>query len=102
MLTIEKLIWNAWNIEHIARHDLTPEEVQEIFQGFWIAKPTYGGRFVILGQTAAERGIAAVLEPQENGRYYVVTARTAHKTERTFYKSKLLRRGTDHEENTNV
>ncbi len=29
MIVIRRLIWNSWNIEHIARHDVTPDEVED-------------------------------------------------------------------------
>jgi hypothetical protein len=29
MLFVRRLIWDTWNIAHIARHDVIPEEVEE-------------------------------------------------------------------------
>lgn len=29
-MIIRKLIWDEWNIEHIARHHVSPEEVEQI------------------------------------------------------------------------
>lgn len=28
-IVVKRLIWDEWNFSHIARHDITPEEVQE-------------------------------------------------------------------------
>ena len=32
-LTISELLWDDWNEAHIARHHITPEEVEEICFG---------------------------------------------------------------------
>jgi len=29
VLNIKKLIWDLWNIAHIARHEVIPEEVED-------------------------------------------------------------------------
>jgi len=30
---IDELIWDDWNVEHIAGHDVEPEEVEEVCFG---------------------------------------------------------------------
>ena len=30
VINIRRLIWDAWNIAHIARHNVTPEEVEQV------------------------------------------------------------------------
>ena len=40
MIVIRRLIWDSWNITHIARHDVTPDEVEDVCHGdIWPAKP---------------------------------------------------------------
>lgn len=83
--TTEHLIWNPLNAEHIARHDVTINEVEEVSEGKFIFWQSYGGRFMIVGRTLAERTLAIVLEPDDSGMYYVVTARPASRRERRLY-----------------
>lgn len=44
MLTIRRLIWDAWNVAHIARHHVIPEEVEEVCHGLPQTSQTYKGR----------------------------------------------------------
>ena len=89
-ITTEKLNWNPRNVEHIARHEVAPNEVEEVCLSRFIFWQSYGGRFMVVGRTLAERTLAVVLEPDDNGMYYVVTARPASRRERRLY-----REGTD-------
>jgi hypothetical protein len=43
MPVIQKLIWDEWNISHIARHDVSPEEVEQVCHGKPIEGEAYGG-----------------------------------------------------------
>lgn len=81
-LEITELIWNEWNIEHIARHGLTPAEVEEACAGFHIATDTYKERLLLTGTTQAGQAITIVLDEVEEGRYFPVTARPASRRER--------------------
>lgn len=88
-IIITQLIWDDWNIDHIARHDVAPEEVELSFSDpdaiFLQAKQ---GRVMILGR-ANKRLITTVLNAQEiRGLYYVITARDMSKKERAFYRSR--------------
>ena len=89
-ITTDNLTWNPRNIEHIAQHDVTRNEVEEVCEGRFIFWESYGGRFMIVGRTLAERALAVVLEPDDDDMYYVVTVRPASRRERRLY-----REGTD-------
>ena len=43
MIVIRRLIWDSWNITHIARHDVTPDEVEDVCHGDYMASQTYKG-----------------------------------------------------------
>lgn len=87
MLEIESLVWDDWNVEHIARHDVTPEEVEDACASEILAWPTYRGRFLAIGKTAQDRVLTVVLEPWlEERTYYVITARPASRRERHAYR----------------
>ncbi len=66
------------NIQHIAEHGVTPEEVEDVLND-WRARTTYSassGRRITFGWTSAERYIAVVwdLADQEPLTVYPVTA----------------------------
>lgn len=75
------LVWDEWNIEHIAKHGVTKVEVEEIFTMVLRAKKSYKGRLMVFGKTKEKRLLAVVLEKQERG-YYVLSARNASRKER--------------------
>lgn len=92
---ITQLLWDEWNIDHIARHNVVPAEVRTALSDpdavFIKAKQV---RVMILGR-ADTRLLATVLNEQEaSGVYYVITARDMSKKERTFYR---VRKESHHE-----
>jgi hypothetical protein len=43
MIVISRLIWDSWNVAHIARHEVVPDEVEEVCHGPFIIRQTYDG-----------------------------------------------------------
>lgn len=86
MIVIRRLIWDDWNVDHIARHGVTPEDVEEVCQGSYLVRQTYGGRLMVIGPNAAGNLLSAILAPEGEGAYYVVTARPSAKKERRIYR----------------
>ncbi len=84
-IRIRRLIWNDWNIEHIARHDVESEEVEQVCLGNFIASETYKGRIRVTGPTSTGRMLAIILKPEGDGKYYCVTAHDANKGETKLY-----------------
>jgi uncharacterized protein len=87
MLNVNRLIWDSWNVAHIARHDVTPDEVEEACHGDPVVLESYGGRLVLVGPTMAGKLLAAVFAPEGEDTYYVVTARSASRKERRYYQA---------------
>ena len=48
MIVIRRLIWDSWNITHIARHDVTPDEVEDVCHGEYMASQSYKGRMLAI------------------------------------------------------
>lgn len=94
MIYIRRLIWDAWNTAHIARHDVTPEEVEEVCHGRPIASETYGQRIRLIGPDLQGRMRTVILAPRRRGVYYPVTARPASRKERRLYHEQLGKQGT--------
>ncbi len=80
--------WNNGNLEHIALHDVSPEEAEQVVEN----EPLDVGavlrnaemRTVHLGETDAGR-VLIVVVTERDGMYRVVTARPANRKERAFY-----------------
>lgn len=87
MLSILRLIWDEWNVRHIARHNVTLDEVEEVCHGDPFPEKGKKGRVRITGSTISGRMLAIILDPEkEPGVYYPVTARQASRKERRTYQ----------------
>jgi len=75
---IPPFIWTEENIEHIARHQVEPHEVEEVRSNVSSFRKGRYGRYYLIGQTDAGRWLFVVIE--KNG--YVATAREADDRER--------------------
>ena len=86
MLDVRHLIWEPGNVAHIARHQVIPEEVEEVCHGRPMTSATYAGRLRVVGPTRSGRMLTVILAPQGEGIYYPVTARPASRKERRRYQ----------------
>jgi hypothetical protein len=85
-IVIDSLIWNDENITHIARHDVTPEEVNQACEGDIVALESYENRYLVIGITIKTRFISVVLAPKGGGIYLPITARSSSRKERRVYQ----------------
>ena len=85
---INRLVWDDWNRDHIAKHGITPGEVEEAIGGDTSARATYKRRLLVLGPNLAGRLPAVVIGPvpDEPGDYYTFSARPASRQERRFFR----------------
>jgi len=87
MIIVRRLVWEKNNIDHIARHQVVPEEVEEVCHNNPVILKGHSGRLVIIGLTYKGRALSVVLDPEsEKDVYYPVTARSADRKERKYYK----------------
>ena len=87
MVNIKLLIWDEWNVAHIARHKVTQEEVEEVCASNPVMQTGKKGRLLAYGLTKSGKTITVVLDQEpEDGVYYPVTARSTAKKERKIYK----------------
>lgn len=86
MLVIRRLIWDSWNVAHIARHQVKPEEVEEVCHGDPIAQEGRGGRSLVIGPTRSGKILTVVIDPEGQDLYYPVTARRASRREQAIYQ----------------
>ena len=89
MLVIRRLIWDPWNVAHIARHEVTPEEAEEVCHGKPLVQVGKQGRLLVFGPTLSGRMLTVVLDPEsaDEGIYYPVTARPSSRRERAIHAS---------------
>lgn len=80
--------WDAANIDHIARHGFTLEEVEEVFGGPYKVRRSREGRYVALGETFDGRLAYVVYERLGRRVVRVVTARDMKDWERRLYRRK--------------
>ena len=87
-IDVGELRWNAWNQEHIAKHEVTRQQVEEVFQGEPIYVGSYAGRYVAIGPISTGRVLAVVIRPVTGteGTYYPISARPASRKERRYYE----------------
>lgn len=86
---ITRLVWDERNIQHIAFHQVTPQEVEEACFGRQTLVFRRGERHVVLGRTGTGRYLFVVLERAGRYRGRVVTAREVDKRERRLYRKRV-------------
>ena len=87
MVVIRGISWNNWSIEHISRHGVSPEEVEEVcFENEPYIRKGRDGTYYILGQTLAGRYLFIVAVRSGEGMLRIITARDMDSKERRLYR----------------
>ncbi len=88
-MRVESFEWDDANTQHIARHQVDPDEAEELFEGWVHYQRSHTGRYLAFGQTVTGRYLVCVIERvMPPGCIRVVTARDMNHTERRLYKRK--------------
>ena len=77
---IKGISWNKWAIEHISRHDVSPDEP--------FIRRGKDGTYYILGQTLAGRYLFIVAVKAERGKLRIITARDMDSKEKRLYRER--------------
>lgn len=87
-LHIDHFEWDSWNRHHIAKHQVSPEEAEQVAAVEPVILATYKGRFQLIGPTSAGRMLTVILGPvpHQPDSYYVFSARPASRKERQYYE----------------
>ena len=83
---IVALIWDEWNEQHIARHGVEIYEVEEAIENILYTNRSRD-YLRILAQTYGGRYLTIIIDHEEQGYWYTVTAR-----DMTYSERRLLRR----------
>jgi len=81
--------WDHFNIEHIARHNISPDEIEDVAfdDEPWIRKGREGTRYM-LGYTVAGRYLFTVYALKGKGIARVITAIDMDEKTRKLYKKR--------------
>jgi uncharacterized DUF497 family protein len=85
---IRGFIWDEENVAHISRHQVSPEEVEEVLTGDPVVLRGPDGRYLAYGRTANGRQLFAVYVSRPGGRIRVLTAREMTDKEKRFYRKR--------------
>ena len=87
-MVISGFDWDCGNIDHIDRHEYTPDEVEEVFVGNYKVRRTRDGLYVALGETLDGRLAFIVFRRLRAGVIRVLTARDMEDKERRLFRRK--------------
>lgn len=90
-MRIYELIVDPDREEHIARHHVRVEEVEEVVAGTPFITHTRQRLYRVIGQTDAGRYLTVIVGPRGGGVYGLVTARDADDAERRLYQRQRRR-----------
>ncbi|MBM3926344.1 MAG: BrnT family toxin [SAR202 cluster bacterium] len=91
-MNIVELEWDDRNIKHIARHSVSPEEVEDVCFGFHFARSEHGGRYVLSGQSDAGRYLNVIVEDLGRGRFRPITAFEMSDNYKASYRRRMSKR----------
>ena len=89
-LIVKRLQWDSLNTEHIADHDVMPDEVQEVCNGKPVVRKGHKNRLFLIGKTKQDRLLTVILQSTAtDGVYRPITAYEASKTStKTYHEEK--------------
>lgn len=84
---IDHFEWDSWNRHHITKHQVSPEEAEEVAAAEPVILATYKGRFQLIGPTLSGRILTVIVGPVPDhpNSYYVFSARPASRKERQYH-----------------
>ena len=87
-MVISGFDWDDDNILHIARHQFSPEEVEEVFAGDHKVRRARQKLYIALGETLDGRLAFVVFRRLTGGLVRVITARDMDDAERRLFRRK--------------
>jgi uncharacterized DUF497 family protein len=89
-LRIDELVIEKDRPGHILKHEVTIEEVLQVVNGSYIFIEAKFGRWKLIGITSADRFLVIIIgERVKENTFGLITARPAHKKERSLYQEIL-------------
>lgn len=103
MVRISGIDWDRTNHTHVAKHGVTPEEIEDfIFVSDYapLVERAREDRYRVLGRASTGDYRTALVEPTDDGLFIVLSARTSVDAERKRYDE--VCRSRRHEDSTAV
>ena len=88
-MVISELQWDDENVEHIARHNVNPQEVEDVCVGLHISEREGEKRYILSGKTAAGRYLNVVVERVGKGLFRSITAFEMSENYKRRYRKRL-------------
>ncbi len=88
-MIITDLEWDDENIEHIARHNVNPQEVADVCFGLHISEKAGEQRYILSGQSGEGRYLNVVVERVGKGLFRPVTAFEMSESYKRRYRKRL-------------
>ncbi len=90
ILRIRGFEWDEHNTEHLAPHDVLPDEAEETLTGRLYLRRGRHGRYYGYGRTLVGRYLFVVFVLRPGGQVRVITARGMTEAERRLYQRKVM------------
>lgn len=84
-MKLPRLVWDAWNKEHIKKHKVSVAEAEESYHRHYAMAETYDKRKIYLGKTKKGKLITVIVSFQKQKGPYVLSVRATSKKERRLY-----------------
>ena len=81
-------MWDEENIEHLGRHQVDPDEAEEVLAGRPLVRRGRDGRYLVYGPTESGRLLFMVCVLKDRSVARVLTARSMTDRERSRYRSR--------------
>jgi uncharacterized DUF497 family protein len=81
-IIIERLEWDSFNTEHILKHGLSREEVEQACNNILQMAVSYSHRWRAICELPNDQIITIILASKGNNTYYPISARPASRKER--------------------
>jgi len=88
-MKIDSLYWDDENIEHIARHNVNPQEVEDVCFRTHIGEREGAQRYILSGQCANGRYLNVVIERVGKGLFRPITAFEMSESYKRRYRKRL-------------
>ncbi|MFC1496663.1 BrnT family toxin [Candidatus Margulisiibacteriota bacterium] len=87
-MRFESFIWNKQNVEHIARHNVSIDEAEEVFIENPIIFRSRNNSYAAFGKNESGRYLPVIFTYKEKGVVRIITARDMSEKEKKLYKRK--------------
>lgn len=78
--------WDEYNIAHIARHNVFPDEAEQVFESYCYTRKTFENKYLAWGQASSGRYLFVVYSKKSANRIRIITARDMDKRDEKFYR----------------